>query len=604
MRLLGVAHEDRERQEVERQRAEAALRDSERRFRALVHNATDIIVVADAQGIPTYVSPSSERITGHTAASMIARDPRSLLHPDDVPSIDTALATAMLEPDGESRLELRYRHADGSWHWHEAVFRNLMDEPAVRGLVINHRDVTERHDLEEQLRHQAFHDQLTGLANRALFMDRLEHALARQQRDDSTLAVMLIDLDDFKSINDSLGHLAGDQLILAAAENLRSCLRPADTVARLGGDEFAVLLDEVPGLTELRSSAERLLDALKRTYSLGGHDLPVTASVGVAVAADTRPTAEELLRNADVAMYVAKGGGKGRVAVYEPGMHLAVHERLQIKADLAHALAAGDQLTLDYQPIVELSSGRPVGVEALVRWDHPHRGRVMPDEFIPAAEESGLILPLGRWVLAEACRQVGEWRRDDPGLSDLTVSVNISGTQLESPELLQDVHDALAGSGVDPASLVLEITETVLVSDTDVVERAVRQLKDLGVKIALDDFGTGCSSLRYLQRFPLDLIKIDRCFVTDVSSDPSQALIADTIVRLANGLGLATVGEGIEHTDDAAMLQEVHCRYGQGYLFSRPGPPSRIRGLLRSRAQSPTAVPRPRTADTSARASR
>jgi diguanylate cyclase (GGDEF)-like protein/PAS domain S-box-containing protein len=587
MRLLGMTSEarerearERERQEAERARAEDALRDSERRFRALVQNSTDVVIVTDTRGVPTYVSPSSERVTGYPPSALLGIEPRDLIHPDDIGTVDAALATVLAQPGGESRLELRYQHADGAWHWHEAVVRNLVDEPAVGGMVVNYRDVTERRALEEQLRHQAFHDPLTGLANRALFMDRLEHALARQQRSGAPPVVMLIDLDDFKSVNDSLGHLTGDRLILEAARALRTSVRPEDTVARLGGDEFALLLEGLSTVVDVRASADRVLSAVKRDYNLGDHLLPVTASIGVAVGTTQTADPEELVRNADVAMYVAKGDGKGRFAIFEPGMHLAVHERLQLKADLTQALAAGDQMDLDYQPIVELDTGRTVSVEALVRWNHPTRGRVAPGDFIPLAEDTGLIVPLGRWVLAEACRQLAAWRDQHDNLRDLSVSVNLSAAQLGGPSLVDDVHHALLATGLDPSALVLEITETALVRDMPLAERVLRELKDLGVRVAIDDFGTGYSSLRYLQRFPLDLIKIDRCFVSGLGTDPNQALIAETIIKLGRSLNLATVAEGVEEADEAEVLRGLSCQYAQGFLFARPAGPTTIEGLL------------------------
>jgi diguanylate cyclase (GGDEF)-like protein/PAS domain S-box-containing protein len=589
MRLIGVTSEDRERevaererQAAERDRAEQALQDSEQRFRALAHHASDVIVVTDrtGTGAPTYVSPSVERITGYTVSAFLAADRRALLHPADRSAMDTARAAVMAQPDGESRLELRFMHTDGQWHWHEVIMRNLADEPTVGGLVITFRDVTERRTLEEQIRHQAFHDSLTGLANRALFLNRLEHALTAQQRSGSPLALMLIDLDDFKAVNDSLGHLTGDELIVEVARSLSASVRPGDTVARLGGDEFAVLLEGLPTREHVNDCATRTLAALKRDFQLGDHRLPMTASIGVAVGAMDTGTAEELLRNADVAMYVAKAQGKGCFAVFEPGMHLAVHDRLQLKADLACALAAGDQMHLDYQPIVELATGCIVGVEALVRWNHPSRGRLEPDDFIPLAEESGLIIPLGRWVLTAACQQLASWRRRHRDLDGLYLSVNVSTGQLESLTLVEDVCVALRDTDVTPASLVIEITESALVRDMHLAERVLGELKVLGVRIAIDDFGTGHASFRYLQRFPVDLIKIDRCFVAGLGTDPHQAYFAEAMIKLAQGLKLGTIAEGVETPEDVSILRDLGCSQAQGFIFARPDSPETIEAIL------------------------
>jgi diguanylate cyclase (GGDEF)-like protein/PAS domain S-box-containing protein len=438
LRVLGMTSEAHEREVARRElhiaardRAERALQQNEQRFRALVHNSTDVIMITDVQGIPTYVSPSLKRITGHDSTSVEGVDRRSLVHAADHAAMDAARESVAADPGAESRVEIRILHADGTWHWHEVLLRNVFDEPAVAGIVVNFRDVTERRELEQQIRHQAFHDSLTGLANRALFMDRLEHALAAQHRSGVPLAVMLIDLDDFKSVNDSLGHFTGDQLIIEVAAGLRGATRPGDTVARLGGDEFAVLLADVPTHTQVTECANRVLAALKREFRAGEHRLPVTASIGVAVSTTATGTPEELLRNADVAMYVAKAQGKGCVELFKPGMHVAVQDRLQLKSDLAGALAAGDQLHLDYQPIVELATHRPLGVEALVRWRHPVRGVLHPDQFIPLAEESGLIVPLGRAVLTAACEQFADWRRRHPELGHLYLSVNVSPGQLD-----------------------------------------------------------------------------------------------------------------------------------------------------------------------------
>jgi diguanylate cyclase (GGDEF)-like protein len=424
------------------------------------------------------------------------------------------------------------------------------------------------------IRH-AFNDSLTGLPNRALLLDRLELALGRAEREDQPVSVLFLDLDGFKVVNDSLGHVAGDRLLIDVARRLSDCLRRGDTAARIGGDEFAILLGDIGDPDRARRVAERVIAALGEPFTVLGREVFVSASIGIAYG---RNDAENLLRNADVAMYRAKRSGEGGAyAIFEPSMHAAVVERLDIEADLRRAIER-DELVLHYQPIVELASGRVVGLEALVRWAHPRRGLVMPFEFIPLAEETRLIVDIGRWVVQEACRQAAQWR-DDPQTGRPWVSLNLSGLQLLDDGLDAEVAAALVKSGLDPAGLTLEITETVLVQDVAAAVDRLERLRALGVSIAIDDFGTGYSSLRYIRRFPADVLKIAKPFV-DGLHDETDAALVRTIIALADSLGLRTVAEGVEDPEQLVRLCDLGCTLGQGYLFARPLAPEDVTGLL------------------------
>jgi diguanylate cyclase (GGDEF)-like protein len=447
------------------------------------------------------------------------------------------------------------------------VFTNLLDEPAVSGVVVNYRDITARKALEEQLRHQAFHDALTALPNRALFADRLAHALARSRRSPRRLAVLFVDLDDFKTVNDSLGHGEGDRLLVAVAERLQAALRPGDTIARMGGDEFAVLVEEQEDAAAAVEVGQRLLEALRAPFASDGKELFVHASVGVAISASPDATAEELLRDADLAMYMAKGRGKNRLELFEPAMHSAALARLALKGDLERALERNEFVVL-YQPVVRLGSGELAGVEALVRWQHPRRGSVSPLEFIPLAEETGLIVPLGRWILEEACRQARSWETADG--ASLTLSVNVSGRQVQEAGFVAEVAAVLEATGFPAERLTLEFTESVLMADATRTSASMTELKALGVRLAIDDFGTGYSSLSYLRRFPIDVLKIDASFVAALTAGPDQGALVRSILALGATLRLQTVAEGIEDASQLAELRSLGAELGQGFYFARP----------------------------------
>jgi diguanylate cyclase (GGDEF)-like protein len=452
----------------------------------------------------------------------------------------------------------------------ETMVTNLLDDPNVQGLVLNARDISERKTLEGQLIHQAFHDPLSGLANRALFRDRVEHAVAQAARRSGSLAVLFLDLDDFKTVNDSLGHSAGDQVLVEMGSRLRDCVRSGDTIARLGGDEFAILLEDMAAADEGELVIGRIGAAMRTPFHVDGKDVFVSTSIGITLSTPDRVEgADELLRNADVAMYSAKERGSGRSATFEPSMHTAALERLELEADLRTAIEHAE-FEAYYQPLIDLSTGIMTGVEALIRWRHPTRGIVSPLDFIPLAEDTGLILPIGRWILREACQQARQWQLMWPDQTPLVVNVNLSGRQLQEPGLVQDVAQVLAETGLPPHTLVLEITESVLMEDAATAVRWLRELSALGVQLAIDDFGTGYSSLSYLRQFPVNTLKIDKSFVDGVCQGSEQSTLASAIIELGRKLGLKTVAEGIEQAPQLTELGVLGCDVGQGYLFARP----------------------------------
>jgi diguanylate cyclase (GGDEF)-like protein/PAS domain S-box-containing protein len=559
--------------------AETAARQNEARFRSLVQHSSDVIIVTTPDATVGFVSPSATRVFGYDPAGLAGQSVSSLLHPDDRERAAAFFRDAALTFGVTGPVEWRFRQPNGSWLHAEILATNLLHDSTVQGIVLNTRDVSERKRLEEQLTHQAFHDPLTGLANRALFRDRVSHALALAHRQGHPITVLFLDLDDFKKVNDSLGHAEGDRLLIAASERFLSCARTADTVARLGGDEFAILIEHVAGSDGRTGLLERLSAAMAHPFSLSGNQIQVTASIGVATASGDE-TADDLLRNADVAMYAAKRRGKGRSETYESRMYADLRERLEMEASLRSAIERCE-LALHYQPIVSLSTGAIYGVEALLRWDHPQYGHLLPQHFVPLAEETGLIQRLGGWVLTEACRQLQCWRLKYPEIP-LSVSVNISGRQLQGSSVVQEMQEALAASGVDPSAIVLEITESVLMQQTDAMLDRLQQLKELGVQLAIDDFGTGYSSLSYLQRFPIDILKIAKPFVEEVGLGADRSALARAIIGLGDTLKLQTVAEGIEMAEQRAALIGLGCGLGQGHFFAPALPAANVDRLLAS----------------------
>ncbi|MGY1708492.1 putative bifunctional diguanylate cyclase/phosphodiesterase [Geodermatophilus sp. SYSU D00758] len=535
-------------------------------FRSLVRNASDVITVVDAAGRITYQTPSVGWVLGYPPATLIGCDVRQLLHPEDVAAFDRYLAGTTGGLEQATSIGSRMRHRNGSWRWVETVTNDLLADPAVNGIVLTTRDVSDRKELEERLRTQAFHDPLTGLPNRALFMERLRAAEELETRQGTPSAVLFIDLDNLKTVNDNLGHECGDTLLQAVAARIRGCLRPEDTLARLAGDEFAVLIVGPGSGAHAAAVAERVLSALRRPVALGDQAVHAGLSMGLATSQTCAASGIGLLRAADVAMYVAKTSGKGRCEVFQPSHHSARLEREALLADLHQAVEAG-QLVLHYQPIVDLASGEPAGAEALLRWQHPHRGVVPPLHFITLAEESGLIVPIGRWVLREATRQAAAWVAAG---EDRHVTVNVSVRQFQHPSLLDDIHDALDRSGLEPHRLTLEITESLFAHDSVRTVEKLREVKAIGVRLALDDFGTGYSSLSYLRRFPIDVLKIDKSFVDGVVENAEDRAVTAAIVRLGQDLALTLVAEGIETTAELDALRALGVHYGQGYLLGRP----------------------------------
>ena len=444
------------------------------------------------------------------------------------------------------------------------------------------QDITEREVLEEQLRHQAFHDALTDLPNRAFFMAHFAHLSSIQDDQDALAAVLFLDLDGFKLVNDSLGHTVGDRLLIDVTRRLRSAIRPGDLVARFGGDEFTLLLPGIADAEEAAQVAERLLHVLRMSYTIAGQEVVVTASIGIALGLPAREQAEELLRQADLALYQAKLSGKARWCRFEVAMDVRAQERLILEADLRRALERGE-FAVVYQPQVELTSGRIVGTEALVRWHHPERGLVSPQHFIPIAEETGLIVPLGLWILETACRQAMAWAARTPDRPPLSISVNLSAREFEDTRLLLDVADILARTGLPPTSLQLEITEGVAMGDAAAAIVILQELKALGVRLGIDDFGTGYSSLAYLRRFPVDVLKVDKAFIDGLGHDPQGTTIVEAVIALGHALGLSVTAEGVETAAQAAHLRALGCETGQGYHFARPLSPDAVGRLLTQR---------------------
>jgi diguanylate cyclase (GGDEF)-like protein/PAS domain S-box-containing protein len=553
-------------------------RRAEQRLGALVEHSSDIITVLAPDLTVRWQSPTVHKTLGYPAESFIGRRLTDLLNPADTQRVEGYIAAA-IKKSGNVTFTARFRDANGDWRHLEAIAENRLTDPLIEGVVLNLRDITERKTLEDELRHQAFHDALTGLANRALFDDRLAHALAGARRRGLPVAVLFLDLDDFKTINDSLGHSSGDALLRAVAIRIATIVRVTDTAARLGGDEFAVLLEIMDDDGEAETIAGRLLEILEPPFQIAGRDLRISASIGVAKSDGSRGV-DELLRNADTAMYVAKGAGKGTMRAFEEGMHQRVLDRLELTGELQRALQRGE-FELDYQPIVDLQTGQINSTEALVRWAHPARGRLAPGQFIGLAEETGLIVPLGTWVLDSACAQAAIWQRTFPARV-LNMNVNVSIRQLHDPSFPQIVAGALRDSGLAPERLVLEITESLLPEDSNEIIAQLHKLKALGVLIAVDDFGTGYSALSRLRAYPIDILKIDRSFIDGIELDAGKEQLVRGIVNLSESLQMSVVAEGIEEPEQADRLRQMRSPLGQGYVFSRPVTCHQLQALLES----------------------
>jgi diguanylate cyclase (GGDEF)-like protein/PAS domain S-box-containing protein len=570
IRMAGATMEQKE-------EADAAVRLSEDRFRSLIQNSSDVTIIISGEGYYTYLSPAVEELLGYRPDELVGRQATDFVHRDDQEYMRTRLGADFQSSSGTAMLEFRMMRRDGTARDVEAVVSNQLGRPSVDGYVTNVRDITERKKFEELLSHRALHDPLTGLANRQLILDRADQMLVRARRNGDPVAAFFVDLDNFKDANDSLGHEAGDRLLQAVASRFVGLLRTSDTVGRLGGDEFVILAEGVSLSAGPAAIAERIRQVLKPAFYVEGFEtIPITVSASVGIAVGDRPAAQDLLRDADIALYRAKGAGRDQSIVFEEAMQLAANERLALRSELDAALGAGE-FTLLYQPIFDLRDLHIEGVEALIRWNHPTKGMIAPDQFIPALEDSGQIVDVGRWVLGEACSQLARWEAAGHRLS---MSVNVSMRQLEFEGFVDDVRDALDTHGVAPESLLIEITESVLMKDAHATVDRLTRLKALGVLIAIDDFGTGYSSLAYLRQFPVDVLKIDRTFVSEMSGSPDAAALIHTLVELGRTLGLVTLAEGIEQQAQIEGLRLENCDHGQGFLFSRPVTPGAIEELL------------------------
>jgi diguanylate cyclase (GGDEF)-like protein/PAS domain S-box-containing protein len=560
----------------QKEQAEAFAVASEDRFRSLVQHSSDTTIVVGPDRLVSYASPATVALLGRQPEAVVGRLDLDMVHPEDrqraTLQLGTRLRTGNVDP-----VEFRMVRADGQARHVEAVITDLRDRPSVGGYVVNMRDITERKEAERLLAHQALHDPLTGLPNRTLILDRAEQMLVRARREHHPIAALFVDLDNFKDINDTLGHQAGDRVLQAVAGRLSGILRASDTVGRLGGDEFVVLAEGVSLAAGPDLVAERIQDVLREPFRIAGFadtSLHVAASIGIA--SGERGSATELLRAADIALYRAKAAGKNCAASFAAEMESEVLSRLELRMDLQTALEEGAFFLL-YQPVFDLETMRACGVEALLRWRHPARGVIQPDEFVPLLEESGRIVGVGRWVLTEACRQAADWHRRGFAIK---MSVNISVRQLESDAIVTHVAEALSESGLAPDQLVVEITETALMRDAEAAAARLRALKELGVLVAIDDFGTGYSSLAYLRQFPVDALKIDRSFVTAVVDSPESATLVHTLVELGRNLGLETLAEGIEDSLHLERLRAHDCELGQGFLFSEPVEASVVEAML------------------------
>ena len=565
--------------------AEATLRLSEDRFRSLIQNSSDVTMILDLAGDFRYVSPAINDLLWYTPDELVGRSALDFVHPDDLAFVRGQLGGEFQAAPATTTLEFRMLRRDGNARDVEAVVSNQTGRPSVAGYVSNIRDITERKKFETLLAHRALHDPLTGLANRQLILDRAQQMLVRGRRTGEPVAAFFIDLDNFKDSNDSLGHGAGDQLLQLVAARLLGLLRAGDTVGRLGGDEFVILAEGISLSAGPESIAERIHQVLRPPFYLPGtRGMSISVSASIGIASGDRASAEDLLRDADIALYRAKALGRDRYVLFEQSMQSAAQERLALTSHLDSALHRQEFFLL-YHPVFDLDGGRLQGVEALLRWENPARGPITPDVFIPVLEERGLIVDVGRWVLNEACRQAALWHGQG---HHITVSVNVSMRQLESDRLVDDVRDALVSSNLDPGMLILEVTESTLMRDAVATVDRLKCLKRLGVKLAIDDFGTGYSSLAYLRQFPVDVLKIDRSFVSDMSRSPDAAALIHTLVELGRTLGLVTLAEGIEDLEQLEGLRHERCDQGQGFYFSQPLEAAELGELLEA---TPHALP-------------
>jgi diguanylate cyclase (GGDEF)-like protein/PAS domain S-box-containing protein len=558
---------------TEAKQRQRAVERGEQRLRAVMNSVVDGIVTVAADGVIEYGNPAAARIFGCAPRELVGLRVGDLVVTAD--GLDARSRVEIAALPRQSLLEVLGRRRDGTAF---PIELSVADLPEPHTLVVTVRDITARKATEEQILYHATHDALTGLPNRALFDDRLATALKHSARSEQMLAVLFLDLDRFKIVNDTLGHSIGDTLLVALSRRLRAAVRAEDTVARMGGDEFIFILRGLRNAEDAVKPAQKVLEAIRPPFHIGVHDLHVTASIGISLYPGDGVAPEQLLKCADLALYRAKERGRDRLQLYNPTFNVQVFEQMVLEGRLRRALEQR-QFELLYQPQIGLDTGAVVGFEALLRWRHPELGLVAPDQFVPLAEESGLIEPLGIWVLRTACEQHRAWR--EAGLPNFRLAVNMSARQFERPGLESRIREVLSETDMDARLLEIELTESVLMQEGDHTEALLASLSDLGVGLALDDFGTGYSSLSYLKRFPITRVKIDRCFVRDIATSGGDAAVARAVIAMAHGLGVEVVAEGIETPEQLAVLRRYGCDEGQGFLLGRPAAPSAVPEVIR-----------------------
>lgn len=568
----------------ERKRAQRELEQREQRFRALVEKSWSGVALIDADVAFTYAGASTERLLGYAERELISTSFLGYIHPRDRQDAREAFAEMAATSNRETQMELRFLHKNGTWVWLEVSAQNLLHEASVGAIVVNYRDITQRKATEKQLEYQAYYDALTGLPNRLLFRDRIVTAIAQARRHRRGIAVMYLDLDHFKLVNDGLGHSVGDALLSEVAARLQGCIRASDTISRLGGDEFTILLNDTSSTEAVFGIARKVLSSLSRAFRVKGHELFVTASIGISLFPNDGDDVETLLKTADSAMYRAKELGRNQAQLFTASMNERYVRRLALEQNLHHALER-NELVLYYQPVYDHAKRKVVALEALIRWNDPAKGIIEPGEFIHLAEETGLIVPIGEWVMREAFQQLREWH--EQGLPDLKMSVNISAPQFQQANFVEVLLAIIEENDLAPESVQLEITESVAVQNIELTMQVLREIKRHGVTIAIDDFGTGHSSLIYLKRFPINTIKIDQAFVRDVTTDDSAAAIVSYIINLAHTLRLNVIAEGVETEEQYSFLRLSACDQMQGFLFSKALPAPGALQYVRSDIRPP-----------------